>query len=183
MKQKVLLEGCMYVSTVNTEKYGLFKKPSTTTLPGDVFVDCCLISLPEHGSKKLPVLLRNETEQNIILPTNCIIVDLAVVDSLLENRHVVDRDDQKHVVECSTHQAEAKYPVRSFDFGPSLPGEWTERESQQSSVASLTSLPNMILTLVMRPKSSTTSNRDHVQSILEITKQSKSTSKPFLTQA
>ena len=83
--------------------------------------------MPEHGSNKLPVLLRNETERDIILSTNCVIADLTVADSVIENHHVVDEEDRKHVVECSTHQAEAKLPGKSFDFGPSLPEEWKER--------------------------------------------------------
>lgn len=126
-KQTVLLEGCMCVSSVNTEKFGLLEQPSRSTLPGGVFVNCCLISLPQRGSNRLPVLLRNETERDIILPTNCIIADLTLVDSVIENRCVVDEKDQKHVVECFSHQAEAEPCRKSFDFGPSLPGEWKER--------------------------------------------------------
>lgn len=125
-KQKVLLEGCMWVNSVNTEKYAILEQPSRTTLPGGVFVDCCLISLPDQGSNKVPVLLRNETEHDIILPTNCVIADLTVADAVIKNDCVVERDGQKHVADCSTHQAEAKVPEKTFDFGPSLPEEWKE---------------------------------------------------------
>lgn len=124
-KQRVPLEGYMCVNSVNTEKCALIEQPSRSTLPGGVFVDCCLISLPEHGSNKLPVFLRNETEHDIILPTNCVIADLTVADTVIEN-HLVDRGGQKHVVDCSTHQAET-CPGKSFDFGPSLPEQWKER--------------------------------------------------------
>lgn len=130
-KQKVLLEGCMYVSSFNTEKCGLLEQPSTSIFPGGVFVDCCLISLPEHGSRKLPVFLRNETERDIILPANCIIADLLAVDAVLENHPVTDKNGQKHIVECTTQQAETKNSVKSFDFGPSLPEEWRERITEK----------------------------------------------------
>ena len=70
----------------------LLEQPSRSTLPGGVFVDCCLISLPEQGSDKLPVLLRNETELDIILPTNCVITELTVADTVIDNHHSVDGD-------------------------------------------------------------------------------------------
>lgn len=135
-KQKVVLEGYMCVNSANTEKYGLLEQPSISTLPGGVFVDCCLISLPEHGSNKLPVILRNETEHDIILPTNCVIADLTVAEVVVDNHHAVEKDDQKRVVECSTQQTQEKCQGKSFDFGPSLPEEWKERVMMKLSTFS-----------------------------------------------
>lgn len=135
-KQKVLLEGYMCVNSVNTEKYALVEQPSRSTLPGGVFVDCCLISLPEHGSNKLPVILRNETEHDIILPTNCVIAELVVADTVIENHHPVDGDGQKTVIDCSSHQTRQNCPGKKFDFGTSLSEEWKERVTQKLSTFS-----------------------------------------------
>lgn len=135
--QKVVLEGYIHGNPVNTEKCALLEQPSRSTLPGGVFVDCCLISLPEHGSHKIPVLLRNETEHDIILPTNCVIADLTVVDSIIKNHPSSDVNGQKTVVDCATQQADDKCttdkkgPPKNFDFGTSLPDEWKERMTRK----------------------------------------------------
>lgn len=129
-KQKVLLEGYMHVNSVNTEKCALLEQPSRSTLPGGVFVECCLISLSEHSSNKAPVILKNETEHDIILPTNCVIAELSVADSIIENPPSVIEGKQ-NVVDCSSHQAEEKCPGPHFDFGTTLPEEWQKRVTQK----------------------------------------------------
>lgn len=90
--------------------------------------------LSEHGFNKLPVFLKNETDHDIILPHNCVIVEISVADVVSETPQSVD--GQKVVVGCSTHQTEERHSEHSFDFGTSLPEEWKDRATQKLSAFS-----------------------------------------------
>ena len=92
--QKLLLEGFVGANQAKSELWALLEQPTTSSLPGGVFVDCCLITLPTHGPYKVPVLLRNETDHDIILPTNCVIAELIAPGSVLPNP-VPDQNNQK----------------------------------------------------------------------------------------
>lgn len=122
----------MHVNRAKTETYALVEQPATSTLPGDVFVDSCLISLPNRGSQKLAVFLRNEADHDIVLPTNCVIADLNVANAIIENHQAADVSGQ-NVVECSTQQISKASSVdkeslsKTFDFGTTLPDEWKKR--------------------------------------------------------
>lgn len=59
--QKVVLEGFVNVSSLNNEKWALVEQPTISSLPGGIFTDGCLISIPTQSPYKIPVVLRNET--------------------------------------------------------------------------------------------------------------------------
>lgn len=129
VNQKTLLEGFVCSNYTDQEQWALLEQPATSSLPGGVFVDCCLITLPKHGSYKVPVLLRNETNHDIILPSNCVIAELVRPDCIIPN-HFPERKNDQHInVNCSTQQQNMG-PTSSlnFDFGTSsLPEEWKHR--------------------------------------------------------
>lgn len=54
---RVLLEG--YVKADTNDKCAIVEQPTTSTLPGGIFVECCLVTLPTQRSHKLPVWVRN----------------------------------------------------------------------------------------------------------------------------
>ncbi|XP_055362214.1 retrovirus-related Pol polyprotein from transposon 412 [Betta splendens] len=122
----------MLVNRGNTETYALVERPATSTLPGGVFVDSSLISLPNQGSQKLAVFLRNEADHDIVLPTNCVIADFNVANAIIENYQAADVNGQ-NVVERFTQQNSKASSVdkeslsETFDFGPTLPDEWKGR--------------------------------------------------------
>lgn len=60
---KVLLEGYAKVDT--TDEWVIVEQPSTSTLPGGIFVECCLVSMPKEHPYKLPVWVRNESEHDV----------------------------------------------------------------------------------------------------------------------
>lgn len=85
--EKVILQGVAGTRTVTNESWVLLEPPSMSSLPGGIFTDCCLITMPTQHPYKVPVILRNETEHDITLPTNCIIAELAVVQDILQDTH------------------------------------------------------------------------------------------------
>lgn len=64
-----------------------------SSLPGGVFVDCCLITVPKHTPYKVPVLLRNETNHDITLPSNCVIAELFTPDNVVPHLSPIREDD------------------------------------------------------------------------------------------
>lgn len=131
--QKMMLEGFVHVKQAESEQWAMIESPATSSLPGGVFVDNCLISLPKHGSYKVPVLLRNETGHDITLPTNCVIAELATVDHVVPYRRPQENHNQETSVSCSAQQqSTGKKPTLSFDFGSSpIPEEWKRRVNKK----------------------------------------------------
>lgn len=126
--QKLLLEGFVHASHAKPEQCAITEQPTTCSLPGGVFVDCCFISLPKHSSYKVPVVLRNETNHDITLPTNCVIAELVAPDCVISCPEP-EKGDPKVSATCnSLQQASNSRPPLSFDFGESpLSEEWKER--------------------------------------------------------
>lgn len=129
--QKVMVEGFVFSNQAESEQWALLEQPTSSSLPGGVFVDCCLITLPKHGSYKVPVLLRNETDHDITLPTNCVIAELVVPDCIIPNPLPSEKSDQPITVDCSVQQDTDTKSSLNFDFGTSpLPEGWKYRITQ-----------------------------------------------------
>lgn len=91
----------MHASHAKPEQCAIIAQPTTGSLPGGVFVDCCLISLPKHGPYKVPVLLRNGTNHDITLPTNCVIAELVAPDCVMPCPEP-EKGDQKVSATCNS---------------------------------------------------------------------------------
>ena len=57
--QKVLLQGFIGARAVGSEEWALMEEPSNSNLPGGIFRDRCLITIPTQAPYKVPVILRN----------------------------------------------------------------------------------------------------------------------------
>lgn len=117
--QKVVLEGHMVQSAlVGNETWALLEQPSESVLPGGVFVDNCLITLPRRSPFKVPVSLRNETDHDILLPSNCILAELSIPHKLVQSSSM--REVKLAAASCFSQ------PERlQFDFGQSpLSADW-----------------------------------------------------------
>lgn len=121
---RVLLEG--HVKASPFEECAVVEQPTSSILPGGIFVECCLVTLPKQRPHKLPVWIRNETEHDITLPSSCALAELhtleEIYDSLLASNKNVDP------VKCCTVTSQpVSEPTReklTFDFGDSpLPKE------------------------------------------------------------
>lgn len=136
--EKVVLEGFVHARRAEPEQWVIIESPSCSSLPGGVFVDSCLITLPKHGHYKVPILLRNETGHDITLSTNCIIAEMAAVDHVVPHPETPEHIVPGTSVSCSVQQqSTGKKPTLNFDFGSSpIPEEWKHRISQKLSTFS-----------------------------------------------
>lgn len=134
--QKVVLEGFISGSEANNERWAILEEPSMSSLPGGIFIDSCLISIPARSPYKVPVVLRNETSHDIVLPTNSVIAELGIPHEispilntcnpnlLLSPPTVCSSQQYSH---CNEQQSDKV----SFDFGDSpLPTKWKKRITQ-----------------------------------------------------
>lgn len=137
--QKVVLQGFASVSDVYTEKWALLEPPTSSSLPGGIFIDSRLITVPSYAPRKIPVVLRNETNHDIILPTNCVIAELSVPQDILPIQNIPN--SQLQSASCLSQQQPADSTNKQnsdtslnlkFDFGDSpLYEEWKARITQK----------------------------------------------------
>lgn len=106
---------------MGNETWALLEQPSESVLPGGVFVDNCLITLPRRSPFKVPVSLRNETDHDILLPSNCILAELSIPHKLVQSSSM--REVKLAAASCFSQ------PERlQFDFGQSpLSADWKAR--------------------------------------------------------
>lgn len=71
--------------SMGDETWAVLEQPAKSILPGGVFVDNCLITLPKSSHFKVPVSLRNETDHDILLPKNCILAELSMPYQLIQD--------------------------------------------------------------------------------------------------
>lgn len=125
---RVLLEG--YVKANSTGECAVIEQPSSSTLPGGIFVDCCLVNLPEQHPQRLPVWVRNETKHDITLPNNCVIAELHTPDHIYDHSPVPTSGNNP-IQCCATTAQPTNKPSKAdltFEFGDSpLSKEWKDR--------------------------------------------------------
>ncbi|KAL7841512.1 hypothetical protein SRHO_G00252030 [Serrasalmus rhombeus] len=132
-RQKVVLEGFVSRSEANNEKWAVLEEPSISSLPGGIFIDSCLISIPARHPYKIPVVLRNETSHDIVLPSNSVLAELCIPHEISQtyNTYSLSQLSSSSIV-CSSQQQprrdEQQTNSLSFDFGDSpLPAKWKKR--------------------------------------------------------
>lgn len=110
----VAVDGLANLQTPSAAQYALIEHPASP-LPGGLYIQSCLISLPCHGPYKVQVIVRNESEQDVLIPPLTVIASIGEPASIL-SQHV---DTTPVVQEHSTLQ---------FNFADSpLSSEWKER--------------------------------------------------------
>ena len=128
---RMLLEGYAKINT--TDECVIIEQPSTSTLPGGIFVECCLVSMPKEHPFKLPVWVRNESEHDVTLPCSCVIAELHTPATVHDNLPT-SREDSNIVRCCAVSPQSASESTESglvFDLNESpLPEEWKERITQ-----------------------------------------------------
>lgn len=128
--------------------------------------DSCLISFPTQSPYKVPVVLRNETKHDIVLPLNCVIAELSVPQEITDTspREQEETDSchpqsasctsQQQPVSHTSQQCSNEGANLKFDFGESqLSEEWKARIT-----LILTSFLTTTLILAMQQKLSIASN-------------------------
>lgn len=130
--KKVVLEGFVNVGGISNEKWALLEQPTLSSLPGGILIDRCLINLPARFPHKIPVMLSNETNHDIVLPTNCVIAKLSVPQRIAipQNTPMNQKSEASQQQPASqTNQQECDMNESlKFEFGDSpLPEEWKAR--------------------------------------------------------
>nr|XP_020453624.1 uncharacterized protein LOC109958967 [Monopterus albus] len=121
----VVIEGLANISDTHCVREALIEQPLATTLPGGLLVMSSLVSLPKKRFSQLPVVIKNETDREIVIPPNTVLAEANAVE------HVLHKEQTKTAPDCSDGPGACpqKTPL-SFDFGESpLPPEWKERIS------------------------------------------------------
>ncbi|KAL7868508.1 hypothetical protein SRHO_G00098920 [Serrasalmus rhombeus] len=116
--QSLVLDGS--VTTRGPEKQFVLQQP-TTSLPGGLIVTSSLLTLPNKPQTKLPVMLKNESNHDIILTPKRVIAELHAVQQVLPSAPSTG---------SSVPNPPSPVPNSGvqFDFADSpIPEEWKER--------------------------------------------------------
>uniref|UniRef100_A0A3B1IZ75 ribonuclease H n=1 Tax=Astyanax mexicanus TaxID=7994 RepID=A0A3B1IZ75_ASTMX len=120
--QSCVLEASTRVFSRANDKWVLMEPSSTSVLPGGLLVTSCLLALPENPYSKLPVVLKNETDHDILLPSNVVVAEL----------HSLRQVFQTNPAAIKTPNESVSCYGLNLDFGDSpLPTEWKDRISQK----------------------------------------------------
>uniref|UniRef100_A0A8C1X488 ribonuclease H n=1 Tax=Cyprinus carpio TaxID=7962 RepID=A0A8C1X488_CYPCA len=111
----VLLKGSAKVSAPASQ-YAVVQHPDSG-LPGGLCVSSCLVAMTTRFPYQVPVMVRNELEQDIYIPPSTIIAELGAYECIVSEQHVTS----------SSAPGTNGTPL-VFNFGESpLPLEWKER--------------------------------------------------------
>ena len=99
-QERVCLES--YVRADTTSECVIVEQPESSALPGGVFVECCLVTLPKQRPHKLSVWVRNENDHDVTLPSNCVIAELHTPDEIYDSSS--DSNKNTDTVKCSRYQ-------------------------------------------------------------------------------
>lgn len=112
--QTVILEAMANVSSAHSGKYVILEQPSASSLPSGLLVTASLVSLPTKQPCHLPVVLKNETEHYITIPSKTILADVNAVVRVLHKEQTVKEPSPPDTQKESPQTTEL-----SFDFGDS----------------------------------------------------------------
>lgn len=111
--QTIVLEGTAGLITPAAGEWAIIEHPASP-LPGGLYVQSCLVTLPHHSPYKVPVVVKNESQQDAFIPPLAIIADLGASPTILSQQ--------------ITTPVPVQQPNLEFNFGNSpIPPEWKER--------------------------------------------------------
>lgn len=121
------MEGVANVRSMHTEKWAVIEPPSSYTLPGGMLVTCGLLTLPTRAPYRVPVVLTNETQHDILLPPRSVLAELNAIQQVLPIVKETKTEDP------SADQSEpSQASPLAFNFANSpIPAEWKERVEQK----------------------------------------------------
>ncbi len=116
--QSTVLCGAASVRGVYPDKWVVIEHPSSSSLPGGLFVKTCVVTLGESKPCQLPVVISNPTTHDIAIPCRCIVAELKAVQSVILNKQSNSVDETEPTPKSSLE----------FNFGDSsIPPEWKDR--------------------------------------------------------
>lgn len=115
----VVLDGCVNIIGPLLETWVAVEPSTSSFLPGGLLVANSLHSLPRKRNVQIPVVLKNETQTNLIIPPRAVLAEVYAVQNVIEGRQPMS------IPEC---KAANPSQVIAPDFGDSpLSCEWKER--------------------------------------------------------
>lgn len=116
-----VLDGVVHLSCCPTDNLTTLEQPAMSSMPGGLLLASGLYSLPAKRSFNLPVLVRNDTQNDIAVPPKAVIAEMHAVRCAIETK---PRHDASHT------QMNSDSSQMKFDFGDSpLSAEWRSRIS------------------------------------------------------
>lgn len=116
-----IIEGSADVASPSFSQ-SVFVQHPTSILPGGLCVSNCLFTLPAHAPYKVPVVVTNESEQDLYIPPLSVIAELGAYHCILSQHQV------------KGYLSEPALTSLNFDFGDSpIPSEWKERITKRLS--------------------------------------------------
>lgn len=127
--QTKVLAGSVNCRMPDVGKWVVVETPKTSSLPGGIMVTNGLVSLPPHSPRCIPVILKNESDHDIIISPKSVIAELNAIQSVqpvtTSSPDTPTKPDQKLKT--------------NFDFGNSpISNDWKERITEK-----LNSMPDV----------------------------------------
>lgn len=89
----VLLEGSGNIHNPSADKWVVVEHPTQSSLPAGLCVKSCLITHPAKAPHKVPVVIKNESEQDVTIPSTGVIAELGAFHSILSQHSVINAAD------------------------------------------------------------------------------------------
>lgn len=116
----IVIEGAANVPH-SAEKWVIVEHPVQSSLPGGLCVQSCLITLPANTPHKVPIMIKNESEQDVTIPPTCVVAEIGSFHSVLSQHRVINAADSGKI----------KSDL-SFNFGDSpISTQWKERVTRK----------------------------------------------------
>lgn len=115
--QTIVLEGSARIDNPTIVQWAVIEHP-ISPLPGGLCIQSCVITFPTHAPYKVPVLVMNESAQDVLIPPMTVIADIGTSPTILA----------QHTVNTFLVQEGSQRGTLELNFGESpIPSEWKER--------------------------------------------------------
>lgn len=125
----VVLEGVSSVSGFQNEKSVLIEHPNLPSLPGGLLVKANLVDLPLRRPYKLPVIICNESDHDVVISPKSTIAQMHTYQTILLKQHNAESaEPSKKTAEAEPSQKS----TLSFNFCEfPIPPVWKERITEK----------------------------------------------------
>ncbi|XP_076745452.1 retrovirus-related Pol polyprotein from transposon opus [Maylandia zebra] len=128
----VVVEGVALGEGLQDEKSVVIEYPSSSPLPGGLLLKAGLVDFPQRRPHKLPVVISNESDHDIVIPAKCTIAEVSAYQTILLKEH--NKTKQSELSQRTPETPSFQEPTITFNFGDSpVPLEWKQRITQQLS--------------------------------------------------